>query len=113
MGEQEKRKYFDDLASRWDGFTDHDRVRASLRIELGRMRLSPDEHVVDLGCGTGNLTAVLLETLGAGACITAVDFSPAMVERAREKLADPRVRWCVADAAALPLLPESCDRVRC
>ena len=66
MGEQEKLKYFDELASRWDGFTDHNRVRASLRVELDRMHLLPDEHVVDLGCGTGNLTAVLLVDSGPG-----------------------------------------------
>jgi ubiquinone/menaquinone biosynthesis C-methylase UbiE len=113
MADLEKQRYFDDLASRWDGFTNHDRVRASLRCELDRMRLLPDEHVVDLGCGTGNLTAVLLEKLGPGALITAVDFSSAMVERARAKLPDPRAHWCVAGAAAIPMPPETCDRVIC
>lgn len=113
MSLEEKRTYFDELSFRWDGFTDHDRVRSALRIELDRMVLSPDEHVVDLGCGTGNLTAVLLEKLGPGGVVTAVDFSEAMVEKARGKFSDERVRWCVADAAALPLAPASVDRVIC
>ncbi len=113
MGDVQKEAYFDELSSRWDGFTDHDQVRATLRIELDRMDLAPDEHVVDLGCGTGNLTAVLLEKLGPGSVITAVDFSAAMIEKARGKFPDPRVRWCRADSVALPLTRSSCDRVIC
>jgi demethylmenaquinone methyltransferase/2-methoxy-6-polyprenyl-1,4-benzoquinol methylase len=113
MSDREKQKYFDDLAPRWDLFTDHNRVRGSLRKELDRLRLSPEEHVLDLGCGTGNLTAVLLERLGPAACVTAVDFSSTMLEVARAKLPDPRVHWCLADAAVLPLRSESCDRVVC
>ena len=113
MAREEKRLYFDELSSRWDGFTDHDRVRGALRIELDRLAVVPDVHVIDLGCGTGNLTAVLLERLGAGGTITAVDFSEAMVARARGKFPDARVKWCVADAAALPLMPTSCDYAIC
>lgn len=113
MRDREKQGYFDGLASRWDLFTDHNRVRGSLGMELERMHLTPEEHVLDLGCGTGNLTAVLLEKLGPAASVTAVDFSPMMLELARAKLPDPRVRWCLADAAALPLPPGSCDRVVC
>ena len=113
MGEKQKQAYFDELSSHWDGFTDHDKVRATLSIELDWMHLEPDEHVIDLGCGTGNLTAVLLQKLGPDAFITAVDFSAAMIERARGKFPDPRVRWCEAEAAALPLARSSCDRVIC
>jgi ubiquinone/menaquinone biosynthesis C-methylase UbiE len=113
MSDSRKIEYFDGLASRWDGFTDHDRVRSELRSELEEMHLSPVEHVVDLGCGTGNLTAVLLEKLGPEGKVTAVDFSSEMVERAKAKFPDPRVHWCVADAAFLPMSPGSCDRVIC
>lgn len=113
MGLDDKRAYFDALSCRWDGFTDHDRVRGALRMELDWMALVPDEHVIDLGCGTGNLTAVLLEKLGPAGRVTAVDLSPAMIQRARAKLADPRIRWCVADAASLPLAAAAYDRVVC
>jgi ubiquinone/menaquinone biosynthesis C-methylase UbiE len=108
-----KQTYFDELAARWDGFTNHDRVRSALRSELGRMRIAKGEHIVDLGCGTGNLTAVLLDLLGQCGHITAVDFSPQMIDCARAKFPDPRVTWLTADAASLPLDDGSCDRIIC
>ena len=46
------------------------------------------ERVLDLGCGSGELTV----EIGSGGCdIVAVDSSPAMVEKAREKGLDARV----------------------
>jgi ubiquinone/menaquinone biosynthesis C-methylase UbiE len=113
MFDSRKIEYFDALASRWDEFTDHDRVRSKLRSELDLMHPAPREHIVDLGCGTGNLTAVLLEKLGPEGKVTAVDFSGEMVERAKQKFSDPRVQWYVADAAFLPMPPDGCDRVIC
>jgi ubiquinone/menaquinone biosynthesis C-methylase UbiE len=113
MSEPQRKAYFDSLASRWDGFTDHERVRMALRDELSLMGIEQGEHIIDLGCGTGNLTAVLLDTLGECGRITAVDFSPQMIEQARAKFPDPRVEWCTADAVSLPMNDSGCDRVIC
>ena len=110
---QARQEYFNDLSSRWDGFTDGERVRAALREVLSAVPIGGQEHVVDLGCGTGNLTAVLAEILGPGGRVTAVDFSGAMIDVARDKVRDPRVRWLVADVARLPLEDRSMDRVIC
>lgn len=52
---------------------------------LGRLRLGGDERVLDAGCGTGRVTAKLLERLPRGHVI-AVDASPAMVARTVEAL---------------------------
>jgi trans-aconitate 2-methyltransferase len=54
---------------------------------VGRLELRGDESVLDLGCGTGRVTALLLERLPRGRAI-AVDAAPAMVERAREELSE-------------------------
>lgn len=109
----DRRAYFDDLSTRWDSFTDGAKVQGALAALLPGYDLRPDEHVVDLGCGTGNLTHVLCGALGADACITAVDLAPAMITRAQGRLEDPRVRWLVADAVSLPLPDSSVDRVIC
>ena len=109
----DRRMYFDDLSARWDSFTDSARVQGVLAEVLRAYRLRPDEHVLDLGCGTGNLTHVLCASLGTAAHITAVDLAPAMITTAQGRLADPRVRWLVADAASLPLPGRSVDRVIC
>src|SRR3954454_11583977 len=58
---------------------------ATGRAVLWRLRLEGDETVLDAGCGTGRVTAVLAERLPRGRVI-AVDASPAMVAEARRRL---------------------------
>jgi trans-aconitate 2-methyltransferase len=58
--------------------------------------LAEPARVVDLGCGTGNVTA-LLRQRWPGARVTGVDASPAMLDRARAS--DPEVDWQQADVA--------------
>jgi len=111
--ESSRQEYFEELSARWDGFTDGERVRMALRSTLSGIPIDPAEHIVDIGCGTGNLSIVLLEMLGPAGKVTAVDFSGAMVDVARAKIDDPRVRWLVADVAALSLGDASVDRVVC
>jgi malonyl-CoA O-methyltransferase len=68
-------------------------------------------EVVDIGCGTGRHS---LRLAAAGAHVTAVDFSEAMLARARQKPGAQRVRFLHHDLAEpLPLADESCDRVFC
>ena len=62
-------------------------------------------RVLEVGCGTGRLAAALGER--AGADVTAVDASPAMVERARALGVDARA----ARAEALPFPDASFDAV--
>ena len=60
---------------------------------LERLPLAGDETVLDAGCGSGRVTALLLERLPRGRVI-GVDSSAAMIERALERLdasADLRV----------------------
>ena len=71
------------------------------REVLDRLDLRGDERVLDAGCGTGRVTAALLERLPRGRVI-AVDGSPAMVEAARERLGDA-VDLKVADLVRLEL----------
>src|SRR4051812_50028465 len=67
----------------------YERVSAPLeamgREVLDRLELRGDERVLDAGCGTGRVTAALLERLPRGEGV-AVDGSPAMVQQARERL---------------------------
>ncbi|MEP0773748.1 MAG: class I SAM-dependent methyltransferase [Acidobacteriota bacterium] len=103
--------FFDAIAPCWDGWHDLPRLAAQLAAGLAELGVGREEAVLDLGCGTGNLTAALLARLSPAGRVVAVDFSPRMVALARAKLGDPRVRWRVAAAEALPL-PEACvDRV--
>ena len=72
------------------------------REVLSRLDLRGDETVLDAGCGTGRVTALLLERLPHGHVI-AVDGSPSMIEQARERLPAERVTFKVADLVELEL----------
>jgi trans-aconitate 2-methyltransferase len=71
---------------------------------IDRLRLEGGETVIDAGCGTGRLTALLLERLPRGR-VVAVDLSQNMLEEARSHLS-PRfcglIDFVRADLAALP-----------
>ncbi|MFF8943823.1 class I SAM-dependent methyltransferase [Streptomyces sp. NPDC014864] len=56
--------------------------------------------VLDLGCGTGSMSLLAAEQ---GHRVTGIDLSPAMVERARAKLADRDAAFLVGDAAQPPV----------
>ena len=72
----------------WDAAT-YDRLSAPMTARgievLDRLVLRGDETVLDAGCGTGNVTRILLDRLPRGRVI-AVDASPSMVDQARELL---------------------------
>ena len=64
----------------------------------------PGDRVIDACCGTGELA---LEARKRGGRVTGVDFSQAMLERARRKSAE--VAWVRADLLALPFPDASFD----
>jgi trans-aconitate 2-methyltransferase len=73
-----------------------ERARPALDL-LARVALSQPRRVVDLGCGAGNITALLKSRFPA-AEVLGVDGSPAMLARAR--LAAPDCQFEHADIAS-------------
>jgi demethylmenaquinone methyltransferase/2-methoxy-6-polyprenyl-1,4-benzoquinol methylase len=62
-----------------------------------------DATVLDLCCGTGDMTSALLrQSEESAARILGVDFSHAMLRRASGKSAGNSLRWVEADALRLP-----------
>jgi trans-aconitate methyltransferase len=57
------------------------------------------ERIVDLGCGTGHLTARIAE---AGADVIGLDRSPEMIGQARQNF--PKLRFMLADATSFEVL---------
>ena len=110
---ESRREFFDRIATQWDGFVDLAEMGEKLRTGLLELSLAPNSTVVDLGCGTGNLTLALLERLESEGRVVAVDFSAHMLRKAQCKVRDQRVDWVVADAAELPLGNASADCVIC
>jgi demethylmenaquinone methyltransferase/2-methoxy-6-polyprenyl-1,4-benzoquinol methylase len=92
---------------------DPERVRVRLAVSLASLDIGDDEHILDIGCGTGSSTMLLLRLLGPGGRVSAVDISPVMLAVAQGKVSDPRVTWFHADAVHLPHASGSTDRVLC
>lgn len=99
----------------WDGSAYHrlgNPQHAWGRAVLDRLPLRGDETVVDAGCGSGRLTAELLERLPRGH-VVALDGSASMLEAAREYLVPrfgDRVSFVHADLRTLDL-DRACDAV--
>jgi trans-aconitate 2-methyltransferase len=88
------------MAAAWDPtvylhYAD-ERLRPALDL-LARVPLAAPAQVVDLGCGAGNVTAILRRRF-AQADVVGVDGSPQMLARARA--AAPDCRFVEADIAA-------------
>jgi ubiquinone/menaquinone biosynthesis C-methylase UbiE len=67
----------------------------------------PESRVLEIGCGTGAITARLVER---GARVTALDQNPEMLEQARARLAAAppgRVTWLERTASEVDGLPEA------
>ena len=86
---------------------------SALHTAVARAAASvPGRRVLEIGCGTGTVTALLQ---ARGANITAIDQSPEMLEQAKARLAastDPPVEWLEQTASEIDSLPgEAYDAV--
>ena len=66
------------------------------RAVVARLDLAGNETVLDAGCGTGRVTQTLRDLLPSGR-VVALDGSPAMLERAQERLGRERMAYVAAD----------------
>ena len=72
----------------------------------------PGARVLDLCCGTGDMTfALKRQATNGSAQIVGLDFSHAMLERAARKSNGDSPHWIEADALRLPFADESLDLV--
>lgn len=112
-------RMFDEIAPRYDRLNHilsfgMDRVwwnRAARRFDT--VLKQPEARVLDLCCGTADMTAALLarRPVAGAQPLLAIDFSHEMIERGRAKLAGKPVEFVEADALALPLADASQDLV--
>ncbi len=111
-GSRPRKRAFDALAPGWDSGKPDERFAAGGERGLAFLGDLSGLRVVDLGCGTGRLEALLLPRLGDGS-VVAVDFSPGMIGEAARRCRDPRVTWLCRDVLGTGLPAESADVVLC
>jgi len=105
--------FFDSVADKWDSWHDFQDQSEKLEFLFEEFGIQKSEFVLDVGCGTGNLTIPLLRRLGPAGRIVAIDISEQMIEQAKKKTGDPRVTWRHASADGIPVDGETIDRVLC
>ncbi len=74
--------------------------------------LPPGARVLDLGCGAGLDALLAARRVGAGGAVVGIDFSAAMLARARQGAGEAQLghaSFCQGDAEALPLASQSID----
>jgi len=71
----------------------------------------PNSDVLDLCCGTGDMTQALRRRAHPDTKIIGADFSHAMLQRARIKSEKTTLRWVEADALCLPFKSEGFDLI--
>ncbi|MCL2418262.1 MAG: methyltransferase domain-containing protein [Conexibacteraceae bacterium] len=95
----------------WDAATYHEisaPQQSWAREQLERLKLRGDEVVLDAGCGSGKVTAMLAELVPDGR-VYAVDAAPSMVEHTQQALGG-RVTALCQDLTELQL-PERVDAI--
>jgi len=76
--------------------------------------ITPGMRVLDIAAGTGLSAEAAVSAVGPTGHVTAADISPAMVEKARERLGEaPNASVLVEDAQALSFSDETFDAVVC
>lgn len=81
------------------------------RWVFDQLGIEPDGSVLELGCGPGRFWFVNRQRIPAGWRITLSDFSPGMLQEARQHLGESRFAYRVIDAQAIPYANASFDAV--
>jgi len=97
----------------WDAGDSYERYvgrwsRPVARQFLGWLDLPPRLRWLDVGCGTGALSASIL-TAAEPEAVTGVDPSAGYLDLARAQVQDARARFAPGDARALPLADDTID----
>ena len=105
---------FDDLAGTYTNDFDEATVRQLVRW----MCLKPEMRVLEAGCGNGDFTPYLLESIGEDRLVCLLDISPEMIKKARKKLSVPKFNghkmlFFVADVMECDVQQESFDVIVC
>lgn len=87
------RSFFDGLADGWDARCRHDPEKLAAIVTLAG--IGPGSRVADIACGTGVLFPEILSRKPS--LLFGIDLSEKMIEKAREKFSDPRLRLAAAD----------------
>ena len=108
-----KADFFDSVADR--GMWAHFPPEQTRKLErmLERLDLKPGMTVVEPGCGTGRLTARLLERVSPGGRVLANDISSRMITLGKARELGAVASFHLGPVESMPLPADGVDRVVC
>lgn len=106
-----QREFFNSMAEKWDSFCKHDNKKIIEILNL--LEIKPSDKVLDVGTGTGILIPFLLERVGKGGEVCAVDISEKMIEVAMKKYAASNLTFKNEDILDCDLNTRYYDKVVC
>ena len=104
----DNKDFWQRMAKSYGPFMKHSGNLYNAICERMRPGLTRDMNVLELACGSGQLSFWLA---GCVRLWEATDFSENMIAEAREKPRSSRLHFSVQDATALPYAPDSFDAV--
>lgn len=78
------------------------------RRVVAMARVKPDDVLLDIACGTGDVTRAFVQAAVSPKEVVALDFAAGMLGQAARR-GTPRTLWVRGDAQALPLASQSVD----
>ena len=77
---------------------------------LNMMNPSPNQKLIDVACGTGDIGKLYLKLVNKSSQITCVDPNKSMIKKGKEKLNKfTNLKWIIAPAENLPIKNNSFD----
>lgn len=108
INRQQMRESFNKAAQSYDQAAILQRRVADQLLQNLRQTQRPAQRILDLGCGTGYLSAGLRD-LYPDAELIALDIAPAMLQQARQRCGSQQTHYLCADAYRLPLRSQQFD----
>jgi ubiquinone/menaquinone biosynthesis C-methylase UbiE len=103
--------WFNEKAAIWDSVATEETKRR-LKEVIQSLNISSDSIVLDVATGTGLLLPWLKEAVKPAGRLVALDFSPEMIARAREKYPED-IEFLVADVHFLEFKDDTFDEIIC
>lgn len=102
------RSFFNELAGTW-----HNKISTESLVEAMRQfHVRPDDFILDIGAGTGILTAPLAKLVDTGH-VFAIDISDKMLSAAKQYISEHHISYLCSDACRLSLASNSVDKIVC
>ena len=74
------------------------------------MNPAPNQKLIDVACGTGDIAKLFLNSVNEKSSVTCVDPNKGMIKKGREKLKEfKNLKWVTAQAENLPIAKNSFD----